>query len=229
MNDLNPDLDDVVDRIVDGGLSPRELRAAVARLDASPDHWRRCALAFIEARTLGEVLRESDEARPSSREVIPIRRNTVVVRRLAYAASLAAMALGLGWFGAGHGVGGHGAAGVDTGTVSVSTTRPSHRSEAPGVERGTVPSAHVLGAGLPTPPEPPTEGLIAEEQTTMAFEDWLRDQPPPISSYEQAALEREGYRVEQRREIVLGTLDDGRLAAVPVDEVQVEYVGHLSL
>jgi hypothetical protein len=63
----------------------------------------------------------------------------------------------------------------------------------------------------------------------IPFEDWLRDQPPPISSYEQAALEREGYRVEQHREVVLGTLDDGRLAALPVDQVELEYVGHLPL
>jgi hypothetical protein len=238
-------LDDVIDRIVDGGLSPQELREAVARLEETDDGWRRCALAFIEARALGEVLREMDGARPSNLEVLPFRRRAIVARRLAYAASLAVLAFGLGWLG--HGVGPNGDRGLtpparlgENLPGGTDRTRPVAIAQEPhtGRVRPVPPDQSTsLGAGLttppfgegrPAPPEPPTEGLIAGE-VEIPFEDWLRDQPPPISPYEQAILEREGYRVEQHREVVLGTLDDGRLAAVPVDEVQVEYVGHIPL
>ena len=37
------------DRLVDGELSPAEYEALLTALDAEPDMWRRCALAFLEA------------------------------------------------------------------------------------------------------------------------------------------------------------------------------------
>ena len=51
---INPDLDCVIDQIVDGALTPAELRAAVDRLEREPDGWKRCALAFLEAQVLNE-------------------------------------------------------------------------------------------------------------------------------------------------------------------------------
>lgn len=39
-----------IDRLVDGELTDDEQRALLARLEESSDGWRRCALAFIEAR-----------------------------------------------------------------------------------------------------------------------------------------------------------------------------------
>jgi anti-sigma factor RsiW len=37
------------DRLVDGELSPAEYEALLTALDAEPEMWRRCALAFLEA------------------------------------------------------------------------------------------------------------------------------------------------------------------------------------
>ena len=45
-----------LDRLVDGELSAQEYRALLAALDEEPDSWRRCAMAFLEAQTLGQEL-----------------------------------------------------------------------------------------------------------------------------------------------------------------------------
>jgi hypothetical protein len=43
--------DAMIDRLVDGELSGDERRELLTSLDAQPDGWRRCALAFLEAQT----------------------------------------------------------------------------------------------------------------------------------------------------------------------------------
>lgn len=51
MNDdiLTPDDIRLLDRLVDGELGETERRELLLRLEHSPDGWRRCALAFLEA------------------------------------------------------------------------------------------------------------------------------------------------------------------------------------
>src|ERR1700754_5979 len=53
----------LIDRLVDGELSNDERRQLLATLEAQPDGWRRCALAFVEAQTwrgaMGSLLREN--------------------------------------------------------------------------------------------------------------------------------------------------------------------------
>jgi hypothetical protein len=46
---LTPDDERLLDRLVDGELSETERRSLLLRLEQSPDGWRRCALAFLEA------------------------------------------------------------------------------------------------------------------------------------------------------------------------------------
>src|SRR5262245_1884809 len=43
--------DRVLDRLVDGELSPGQRRELMAALDDEPGGWRRCALAFLEAQS----------------------------------------------------------------------------------------------------------------------------------------------------------------------------------
>src|SRR5687767_12303111 len=61
----------LIDRLVDGELSGDERRHLLASLEAQPDGWRRCALAFVEAQTwrgaMGSLLREGEApAEPGS-------------------------------------------------------------------------------------------------------------------------------------------------------------------
>ncbi len=58
---------------------------------------------------------------------------------------------------------------------------------------------------------------------------WLREQPPAVSAYDRAQLERRGYQIDERRRLVSVDLEDGRSVAIPVDEVAVEYVGQQPL
>jgi hypothetical protein len=44
------------DRLIDGELTGADERALLSTLDACPDGWRRCALAFLEARALKQEL-----------------------------------------------------------------------------------------------------------------------------------------------------------------------------
>ena len=45
-----------LDRLVDGGLSGPERRDLLLRLDADPEGWRRCALAFLEDQAWRQAL-----------------------------------------------------------------------------------------------------------------------------------------------------------------------------
>ncbi len=57
MNENSDRLDIDLDRLVDGELSNEEYQLLLATLEAQPQGWRRCALAFIEAQALGGELR----------------------------------------------------------------------------------------------------------------------------------------------------------------------------
>lgn len=75
-----------IDALVDGTLGPEALAALLGELEASPEGWRRCALAFLEARAWGEALSVPR----------PVELRPRWPRRLAVAAGVLA-AFGLGW------------------------------------------------------------------------------------------------------------------------------------
>src|SRR5271165_5665421 len=51
---------DLIDQMVDGGMTPDELCRSIERLDAAPEGWRRCALAFLEAQSWADAFRSMD-------------------------------------------------------------------------------------------------------------------------------------------------------------------------
>ncbi|HEX6962297.1 MAG TPA: hypothetical protein VF175_10550 [Lacipirellula sp.] len=54
-DDLNDDM--LIDKLVDGELMPEERRQLLVQLEAAPDGWRRCALAFVESQAWQSGLR----------------------------------------------------------------------------------------------------------------------------------------------------------------------------
>ena len=46
------ELDFRIDKLVDGELNDGEVRTLLLELEAQPEAWRRCALAFVESQTL---------------------------------------------------------------------------------------------------------------------------------------------------------------------------------
>jgi len=55
---------------------------------------------------------------------------------------------------------------------------------------------------------------------------WLQSLPPAIPDDVMQALVRTGHEIEQYRELVPVPLRDGRKLVVPVDKVNVRYVGN---
>jgi hypothetical protein len=53
-------IEELIDQMVDGGMMPGELRQCIERLDAAPEGWRRCALAFLEAQSWADAFRAMD-------------------------------------------------------------------------------------------------------------------------------------------------------------------------
>jgi hypothetical protein len=100
--------DDFIDRIVEGTLTPDELRAAVLRLDQHADGWKRCAVAFLEAQCWAESFRALElpataqlvcPSSPSPPGGAPARRLHHRWLRSAVAAAVIAASFAMGWLG----------------------------------------------------------------------------------------------------------------------------------
>lgn len=101
----------LIEKLIDGELSPQQRRELLSRLDQQPQGWRRCALAFLEAQAmeeeLGALVREAAgpvgprEVAPQPRVSTPARRafwTRHVPSALAVAASfLVALWIGANW------------------------------------------------------------------------------------------------------------------------------------
>ncbi len=57
-------------------------------------------------------------------------------------------------------------------------------------------------------------------------QQWLNGLPPAIPENVLQALSRTGHQVQQRRQLVHVPLQDGRRLLMPVDQVEVHYVGN---
>ena len=70
--DNAPQIDDQqFDLLVDGELSESDRHALLSSLDGSPEGWRRCALAFLEAQAWKEQMRSISGGRASERQPAP--------------------------------------------------------------------------------------------------------------------------------------------------------------
>jgi hypothetical protein len=57
-------------------------------------------------------------------------------------------------------------------------------------------------------------------------EDWLNGIPEAIPADIVQALERTGHRIQRERQLMPVPLEDGRQLVVPVDQVDIHYVGN---
>jgi hypothetical protein len=246
---LPPLTDAFLDRIVDGGLTPDQLREALDRLGREPDGWKRCALAFLEAQCWSESFRSMADASPAlargftptSRPApspSPSSRWATTRTRMAVAAGVAAISFALGWAA-------HPARTPLAGQGPPLPLASGDRAPVPGVvTTDDLPDAveGPSGPKLDDSPSPllappivtvgrvrvsPTEGAPAVPIIGRSGidEQWVRSQPPTITEHQMALLEQHGYHVDRRRRLVTATLRDGRRVTVPVDRFQVRYTG----
>jgi len=255
MNELGLEqpLDDVIDRIVDGSLSPGELCLALMRLERELDGWKRCTLAFLEAQCWRDAFRalEAPSESGASREresTQPAGATFVQPRvhwwRSAAAAAIIAASFVLGWL-----------SHMSRPRQESGSVLPVSSSPIVAAQPHDSPSEPVIPAsdGPPRPihadrrfvalRSPTNEGEIVRTvaQVRIGPEDsgatvpilagpgingdWLEATPPPLSEHEQVVLQRHGYQVDLRRRLLIATLADGRRVCVPIDQVQIRNTG----
>lgn len=236
--DEPPAVDDrTLDLLVDGELSPAARRKLLIQLDRIPDGWRRCALAFLEAQSWREEfgsLSRPAAPLPIAPAVRPASRRYLTRRNLGTAAAMAAsflLALVLSfqmryrWDSpAPPAVPGPATMAGNQGDGSA-TPAYAHETEAPSRPTGW----DQAGRPWETVSLPVSRGASALElpaqERNAADETWWRHFPSAIPPEMVHALQQSGHQVDLRRQWMPFPMKDGRRLVVPVDEVDVHYVG----
>jgi len=217
--------DHLLDRLVDGEATETERRMLLARFDSEPGGWRRCALAFLEAQSWREALGPlaTAAAGPSMQSLAgeptspPFKRPSQSrwrLPRLSIRSSVEMAAALLLAF----------SLGISVGGMSRPLTPDRHNKNVAGAN----PLAPAQVESLATPDR--VESQTAPDGVPVLVgagvdERWIRRQPAALPEYVQRQWERKGYQVEQRRRLVSLDLQGGERLAIPVDEVELHYVG----
>jgi hypothetical protein len=229
---------DDLDRLVDGTLDEASRRRLMARMEAEPEAWRLCALAFLEAQAWGEALRPlaRDAAdplavrasRPAPPHSLPLagraeeggresqtRRSPSLLRPLALAASVA-LAFALGHSlrrGTDRPASDMTVAAQPAPAQPAPAANPAHPRPAP-VERG--PTSEIA-APLIASAEPPDDAALDKPDD---------DPVAAIPADLRRRLASEGFRVEPRGGYRPIRTADGRTIRVPYQDVRVRFVGN---
>jgi hypothetical protein len=218
---MNTD-DSRFDRLVDDELSEAERRQLLAGLDNEPGGWRRCTLAFLESQCWKQTFDGRSRHTPCADiEIASTRFPTrlpahgvfgLYSRRLGTLLAMAACFLAVFWVGTQMRRAGQVAGTVDMARLAPAST-PDMQQPNPW---RTVTVATPAGSSLSIP---------AVERDNIDPQ-WLRRVPPAMPDDVMRAFVRAGHQIEQHRELVPVPLKDGRQLVVPVDQVDVHYVGN---
>ncbi|MCH8044595.1 MAG: hypothetical protein IID44_12855 [Planctomycetes bacterium] len=217
--------DAVLDLLVDGELTDEQTRWLLAALDESSDGWRRCALSFVEAQSWGRdlgMIRETSLAGVADPTAHSTHAGSIDSKRLlpllltAAASVLIALAAGIGigqsW----------------RAEILEPVAEPNKSAQ---------PEGGVSLVKTAPPKTPPHSQLLSNSNSDgksfqlpvylpdQVSEDYLRDTPPPLSARLRQALARSGHEATVQRELIPVQLEDGNQVIVPVDQVQLRYVG----
>lgn len=216
-----------IDRLVDGELSEAERHDLLSRLDAEPDSWRQCALAFLEAQSWREAMRSIsansvEPAAVADRDRASWRRLRSV---LATACSLL-LALGVGFA----------VGGLFDGDPTLAP--PEHVAEGPEVKKPAEskpveePAAEAISESevpvqfVAIPAQDPVSGDTDSIQMPVVpheylGEGWPYQLPAVVPEDVVKTLRRQGREVVQQRRLVPFQAADGSRVVFPVDEVEV--------
>ncbi len=252
-----PEDDPQFDLLVDDELNEEDRRELLSGLDERPGGWRACALAFLEAQSwrkeFGAIVREPAGREASRKQpvgqgspeqepavtVSPGRpggwlrsaQNSVMIAAMA-ASFLAALWLGLrlkeAWR--------SGEPQPPSNLIVQDDTPQQPIVEHPDspVPPGVVPPSDVPSSpwqmvSLSTPEGSHDSIRLPARQRDRLDPDWLTNLPKAMPDDVRRALERTGHHVQQHRELHPVRMEDGRQLVVPVDQVDVHYVGNPSL
>ena len=237
-----------IDRLVDGELDEQHERELLARLDQTPDGWRRCALAFLEARTWRRELRRLMEPahrdRTRATPARPPQRARHAVRLAALCATwLVAFGLGAGsaWLtflqqAESRSVSPRAVAVAERGKTAseqsaVVASRPDNQptGERPSDAVRTNPSVKPDAADrsesvrlLVQHGSGQTEVVDVPVIDVLRADELWRLERDPAAERLRKRLERLGHRVRTQRWLIPVPLRDGRQLVVPVEELDVQ-------
>lgn len=235
--ELRPIEESELDLLADGELDEVRRRDLLARLEATPDGWRRCAMAFLEAQcwreSFGKTLAEavppapvSTPLPPKSDPIDPARR----LRRLGVVGAMAAsflVALGGVWY-------------LRSGDVPPAmppTVDVARHVPAPPEEKEPAPEPRqpgpadapqdrawqLVNVGSPGDPSGAAPGF---QFPAVERERFDRDDVDRLSTgaplHFVKSLEDAGHRLERSRSYVPVPLEDGRQMVIPVDDYDVK-------
>ncbi len=219
--------------LVDGELAEPDRRELLNRLEHTPGGWRACALAFLESQCLGESFAAGLPERtmtPPQTAFSPAppahRARSPWVRRaggfLAMAASLLAAVSAGWWAGGGRRAGevvrapgpGPSLAAVQQGPATAGPTQP------------VSPSAPVMTVALPAVGDDGRQFRLPVVERDHLDQSLLYPDSQGLPSQLREALRRAGYQVRQSHQLLPVPVEDGRHAVVPVDQLDVHYVGN---
>jgi hypothetical protein len=244
--DDNRHLDDDrrFDLLVDGELSEAERRELLAGLDHEPDGWRRCALAFLEAQCWKEgfgALVRRPEAQPApSRAAQQSARRFWLFNRHGTALAMAAsflVALFLSsyvqrvWHQGGWGAGPPLETVASIGGSAVvgpsAVPSPDVALAAAGRSAAQPGRWETVTLSMPGGSQGGRQAIELPVVERESIDDaWLQSLPAVVPADVLKALERTGHRIRQQRELLPLEMNDGRRLVVPVDQVEVHYVGN---
>ncbi len=226
---MNTDLyneDILLDRLADGELSADERRRLLESLDARPDGWRRCALAFLEAQSwregFGEVARERVETKSAATT------SSVVVA----VGNRTAMKRGLAWLA------------VAAGLLVAVTLGVMQRDSGPPIA-GIEPNPNKQIVAAAPPAAAPDEGNADDALTLWVLDDGGKARSVRVPLMDAGTLDRQlglefqtglssvvrnqlqerGYDVQSKRRYAPLWLENGRPMIVPVEDTKIVPVG----
>lgn len=237
MSESNSSIDAALfDRLVDGELDARAQADLLSRLDENPSDWRRLALAFVEAQAFGAEMRgivaerprvPSPEARPEQRAP-QLRKNSSAPHayspwnKLLSLAATMLIAVGIG-FGVGRVWQRDNGVNVDQPTNQIVEGNPEGYPEWPrSIAQNSEPQPQgmmTVQAADGSPVELPVYEASYGNQKMLSVDG--TSVPPEVIR----ALRSRGHEVKQQRRLWPIDLGDGRQIIVPVDQVDVQYVG----
>ena len=219
MNDVN-ELEHQLDLLVDGELDQAARRDLLVHLDRETDGWRHCAMAFLEAQSwcdeLGHLAGEpldtaSQQNSPGpTRRPFPLQLQRALHGRLT---SILAVAAGL----------------LLAFTLGVEFQERRLASEAePNSDAAQLADSAVGSDRTPaTTAARPRAGIphLASGANPEVFDAWTVGDSEIVPADVLEALQRLGHRVERHQEFWPYNLQDGRRFVVPVERVEVRYIG----
>jgi hypothetical protein len=233
----NPTHDDDrrFDLLVDGELGEAERRELLTALEREPGGWRRCALAFLESQCWKQALGPLAQPTAAEQPATPVPSRPVAARRLRLGGDFATLAAMAGCFLVALAVGTQlpqfwngrpGASGPAPEAVVEDRSTGSPKGVSPQGEPGAG-NWRTVTLSVPDGPQGDARAIQLPAVERPSIDPaWVQSLPPTVRPELLRSLQQMGYEVRQRRGLLPLEMNDGRQLVVPVDRVEVQYVGN---